>query len=72
MKRSVSYKRRIEAGEIKPVFKVSICTGETVAGFKDLKTGRFEDVMLISGNNDIKAFCREFGIRDAASIEKIY
>ena len=31
----------------KPVIKASICNGEQVAGFKDLHTGKFEEVMLI-------------------------
>ena len=30
----------------KPVIKASICNGEQVAGFKDLHTGKFEEVML--------------------------
>ena len=35
----------------KPVIRCSICTGEQVAGFKDIQTGKFEEVMLIK--NDI-------------------
>lgn len=31
----------------KPVIKASICNGEQVAGFKDIHTGRIEEVMLI-------------------------
>ena len=30
---------------VKPVLKSSICTGEQVAGFKDLKTGKFQEFM---------------------------
>ncbi len=30
-----------------PVIKASICNGEQVAGFKDIKTGAFEEIMLI-------------------------
>ena len=31
----------------RPVIKASICTGEQVAGFKDIHTGKIEEVMLI-------------------------
>lgn len=31
----------------KPVIKASICNGEQVAGFKDIHTGKIEEVMLI-------------------------
>ena len=29
-----------------PVIRISICTGEKVAGFKDLEGGKFTEVML--------------------------
>lgn len=32
---------------MKPVIKSSICNGEQVAGFKDIYTGKIEEVMLI-------------------------
>ena len=32
----------------KPAIKASICNGEQVAGFKDIHTGKIEEVMLIS------------------------
>ena len=31
----------------KSVIKASICNGEQVAGFKDIHTGKIEEVMLI-------------------------
>ena len=30
----------------KPVIKASICNGEQVAGFKDIHTGKIEDVSI--------------------------
>lgn len=42
--------------EHKAVLKCSICNGEQVAGFKDIKTGRFIEVMLITGDADLEAF----------------
>lgn len=46
----------------RPVLHVSICTGETVAGFKDLTTGGFEEVMLIRTPADLETFKKMYGI----------
>ena len=54
----------------KPVIRASICTGEQVAGFKDLHTGAFEEVMLIRDADDLAAFKERYGIE--GEIEKIY
>ena len=53
----------------KPVIRASICTGERAAGFKDLKTGAFHEVMLIRDEKDLKEFLRRYGLTD---IEKEY
>ena len=45
-----------------PVIKCSICTGEQVAGFKDKSTGKFLEVMLIAGKEDLDAFCKRYGV----------
>lgn len=37
----------------KPVIKASICNGEQVAGFKDIHTGKIEEVMLIRNQADL-------------------
>ena len=37
----------------KPVIKASICNGEQVAGFKDIHTGRIEEIMLIKNRADL-------------------
>ena len=37
----------------KPVIKASICNGEQVAGFKDIHTGKIEEVMLIKNQADL-------------------
>lgn len=56
--------------EYKPIIRKSICTGESVLGFKHIKSGKFTDVCLMQGDNDIKLFCKEYGInRDDISIE---
>ncbi len=48
----------------KPVLKCSICTGEQVAGFKNLATGKFEEVMLIRNERELALFKEQFGISD--------
>lgn len=53
-----------------PVIRCSICTGEQVAGFKDLSDGRFEEVMLIRSSADLEEFRERYGIM--GDIEKIY
>ena len=53
-----------------PVIRCSICTGEQVAGFKDLSDGRFEEVMLIRSSADLEVFRERYGI--TGDIEKIY
>ena len=46
----------------KPVIRSSICTGEKVAGFKNLSTGKFEDIMLIRDDADMKSFLKLYGV----------
>ncbi|MCR4657125.1 MAG: aspartate dehydrogenase [Lachnospiraceae bacterium] len=40
----------------KPVLKCSIYNGEQVAGLKDLKTGHFEEIMLVRNGYDLEQF----------------
>ena len=37
----------------KPVIKASICNGEQVAGFKNIRTGKYEEIMLIRNDGDL-------------------
>ena len=53
-----------------PALRCSICTGEQVAGFWDLETRCFEEVMLIRDDADLQAFCRMYGISE--ELRKIY
>lgn len=48
----------------KPVIKASICNGEQVAGFKDIHTGKIEEVMLIRGEADLNRFKNMYGIEE--------
>lgn len=45
-----------------PVLRCSICTGEQVAGFKDIETGKFNEVMMIRNEDDLNSFMKQFGI----------
>ena len=45
-----------------PIIKASICNGEQVAGFKDIRTGKFEEVMLIRRAEDLETFKTMYGI----------
>lgn len=45
-----------------PVIRSSICTGEKTAGFEDRETGRFQDLMLISSEQDLQEFCARYRV----------
>ena len=45
-----------------PVIRSSICTGEKVAGFKDRRSGRFTEVMLICSQKDLDEFKRVYHV----------
>lgn len=52
-----------------PVLRSSICTGEKVAGFKDLEGGHFTEVMLIRTPRDEARFREIYGLE---SVKKEY
>nr|WP_027871404.1 hypothetical protein [[Eubacterium] cellulosolvens] len=69
------FKRKIEKknydkASMKPVIRVSICHGEQVAGFKNIATGEFKEIMLIKNEDDLLVFKETYGI--TGEIEKIY
>ena len=45
-----------------PVLKCSICTGERIAGFKDIETGHITEVMVIRRDDDLRYFRKHYGI----------
>lgn len=45
-----------------PVIRSGICTGEKVAGFRDVRTGKFTEIMLIRTPADLEEFRRLYGI----------
>ncbi len=54
-----------------PVIRSSICTGEKVAGFKDIATGKFEDLICIRTDKDLELFLKAYGIKEE-EIKKEY
>lgn len=49
---------------LKPVIRSSICTGEQVAGFKNIHTGKFSEVMLIRNGGDLQEFLDTYDISE--------
>lgn len=45
-----------------PVMKCSICNGERVVGFKDIHTGKFEEIMFIRNDSDLAEFMMKYGV----------
>ena len=60
---------KIRCKSQKAVIRCSICTGEQVAGFKDIETGKFKEVMLIKDASDLDEFKRRYGVKQ---VEKEY
>ena len=50
-------KKKYDREHMKPVIRASICTGEEVAGFKDIRNGKIEEIMLIRFSEDFKGVC---------------
>jgi len=48
-----------------PVIRSSICTGEQVAGFKEITTGTFHEVMLLQTEADYQEFLRLYGVEES-------
>lgn len=54
--------RTFDRETLRPVIRSSVCTGERVAGFRDLRTGRFSEVMLIRSPGDLAEFQNLYGV----------
>ena len=53
----------------KPVIKASICNGEQVAGFQDIHTGKFREVMLLKSQGDLEVFKQMYKIEEEIAKE---
>ncbi len=52
-----------------PAVRRSICTGEMTVGFIDRETGKFRELMRVSGQKELDEFCAGLGVK---SIRTIY
>ncbi len=53
----------------KAILKCSICTGEQVAGFKDMETGKFIEVCVIRSSAELELFMKKYNL---VSVSKEY
>ena len=51
-----------------PAVKSSICTGEKTAGFLEVNTGKYRDIMLVESDADIEAFKSACGVDEVKEI----
>lgn len=56
---------------LQPVIRSSICTGEQVAGFRDIQMGKFHEVMLIRDGGDLNEFLETYDISQG-DIQRAY
>ena len=68
-KKSPLNTRDYDRETLRPAVRSSICTGEQVAGFRNLRTGKFQEVMLIRSETDLEEFKALYGI---TQVETIY
>ena len=61
-KRPKAKQQIFDAEHYRPVLRCSICNGEQVAGFKNLETGKFEEVALIGGERELAEFMEQYGL----------
>lgn len=63
-KKQEEAKKEYDRANQKPVLHCSICTGEQVAGFKDIHTGKFEEVMCVRDDRDLEQFKSMYGLEE--------
>ena len=56
-------KEEFDRTEKRPAIRCSICTGEQVAGFQQLSTGKFEEVMVLRNEEDKKKYLKRYKIK---------
>lgn len=57
-------KKDFDRENLRPVLKCSICNGEQVAGFKDIRTGKFQEVRMIRDVRDLEEFKDMYGVTE--------
>ena len=69
MFRKIIVKEPYNKNEQKPVIRCSICNGEKIAGFKNVSTGKFTEIMTIKNKKDMDFFLEKYDI-DVVEIKK--
>ena len=55
-------KKNYDKERLVPVLRASICTGERTAGFRDVNTGKYEQMILIRTDDELREFMESYGI----------
>ncbi len=61
-------KKEYDRTRLVPAIRKSICTGEEAAGFRHIGSDKFEDVMLIRGEEDLREFMEMYGITEKPEV----
>ena len=61
-------KKEYDRTRLVPALRKSICTGETTAGFRHIGGNKFEDVMLIRDDKDLREFMEMYGITETPEV----
>lgn len=56
--------QQYDSAHYRAVLRCSICTGEQTAGFKEISTGKFHEVMLIRDLGDLEEFKRIYSVEE--------
>lgn len=68
-KKKKEQKKSYDKENCRPVLHCSICTGEQVAGFKNIHTGEFTEITLIRSSKELDEFMETY---DISTITKEY
>lgn len=58
-------KQTYDKETLRPVIRLSICTGEQAAGFRNIQTGKFLECLLIRNGGDLQEFLDTYDISEA-------
>ena len=67
-KKKAPVPKEFDRENLRPVIRCSICTGEETAGFQNIHTGKFTEVMLLRSDGDLEEFKKEYGIDAVTTI----
>lgn len=55
-------KEKYDKENERPIIHASICNGEQVAGFRNIHTGKFTEIMVIRNNRDMDEFLEKYNL----------